>query len=71
MFGDFATIPVFCFTIGFCFLIEQLSYKFGQWFKIWKIDPNIEYNVTGTQDLDKDFWILLIRIDEFQREEDL
>jgi hypothetical protein len=38
---------------------------------VWKIDPNIEFKNVGVGDLDRDFFTLLIRIDEFQREEDI
>jgi len=71
MFGDFATIPLVLFTLTICFGIERLVYKGGNYFKIWKIDPNIEFKDDGAGDLDKDFFNLLIRISDFQREEDI
>jgi|LauGreDrversion4_2_1035121.scaffolds.fasta_scaffold1158932_1 hypothetical protein len=71
MFGDFATIPMVVFTYVMCILLERLSLAGGSYFKIWKIDPNIEFKDKGADDLDKDFFNLLMRISEFQQEEDL
>lgn len=71
MFGDFATIPIFCWTVMLMAFVERCVYWCGSFFKVWKIDPNIEFKNVGVGDLDRDFFTLLIRIDEFQKEEDI
>lgn len=71
MFGDFCAIPLITWIVIVCVTIQQLAYKAGRYFNIWRIDPNIEQNEDVGGDLDKDFYNLLIRISDFQREEDL
>lgn len=71
MFGDFCTIPMICFTIGLCLVLEWMMYRGGHYFSVWKIDPNIEFKDVGVNDLDRDFFNMLDRISDFQKEEDL
>ena len=70
MFGDFCLIPVVLTTYLFCYLTEWTCLKVGKLFGVWSVDANIEGAGADQTAVDKEFFHLLDRLLEFQKEED-
>lgn len=70
MFGDFCLIPVVLTVFIFCYLTELASLKVGKLFGVWSVDANIEGAGADQEAVDKEFFHLLDRLLEFQKEDD-
>ena len=70
MFGDFCLLPVAVSTYVFCYFTELLCLKVGKLFGIWSIDANIEGAGEDHAAVDREFFHLLDRILDFQKEEE-
>lgn len=70
MFGDFCLIPVCIVVYMFCWLTEYVSIKAGKFFGVWSVDANIEGYGSDENGVDKEFFHLLDRLIEFQKEDD-